>query len=93
VVAITSQTCSQVSPSVGAPKGKPLGVLRISTFNKQTGALFLERLNDLQKAGVGSLVIDLRNNGGGSFQAGVQVRTTHVPPLSSVYRRCYFSWI
>lgn len=74
VVAVTSQKCETISPAVGAPQDKPLGVMRIATFNKQTAGLFLEQLKNLQEAGVGSLVLDLRNNGGGSFPAGVLVR-------------------
>ena len=75
VLAVTSQQCQSASPSTGAPAGKPVGVLRVSTFNKQTADLFRDELRKLKDAGVGSLVLDLRNNGGGSFPAGVQVRS------------------
>lgn len=73
VLAVTAQQCQSASPSTGAPTDKPVGVLRVSTFNKQTADLFREELRKLKAAGVGSLVVDLRNNGGGSFPAGVQV--------------------
>lgn len=74
VVAVRSQTCSSVSPTVGAAANRPVGVLRVATFNKQTVDLFTQQLRALNKAGVGAIILDLRNNGGGSFPAGVQVR-------------------
>lgn len=72
VRAVSGETCASVSPAVGAPPGK-LGFIRVATFNKQTAGLFTEQLRDLNRAGIGALVLDLRNNGGGSFPAGVQV--------------------
>lgn len=62
-----------ISGSVGFPVGKEVGYIRISTFNKRTGELFTEQLNELKQAGVNAFVLDIRNNGGGYFPAGVQV--------------------
>ena len=73
VAAVSSQVCQSVSAKVGAPKAAKLGYIRIATFNKQTPALFKSQLSKLQDAGVGAILLDLRNNGGGSFPAGVQV--------------------
>jgi carboxyl-terminal processing protease len=73
VAAVTTQTCNAVSSTVGAPPGAKLAFVRLSTFTKQTPALFVQQLRRLQSAGVGAIVLDLRNNGGGSFSAGVQV--------------------
>lgn len=64
-----------VSSSVGLQAGRNVGYIRISTFNKKTGALFTQQLNDLKQAGVDAFVLDVRNNGGGYFPAGVQVRS------------------
>lgn len=73
IAAVSSEVCGPVSRAVGAGSGAQVGVIRISTFNKQTAGLFLEQLDALQRRGVTDIVLDLRNNGGGYFPAGVQV--------------------
>jgi carboxyl-terminal processing protease len=78
---VTAQTCPSVSPAVGAPKDATVGFLRVSAFNKQTPGLFKKQLAKLKDAGVGAIVLDLRNNGGGSFPAGVQVRKHQPTPV------------
>ena len=66
--------CSSVAPAVGAPDGAKLSWIRIATFNSQTAGRFKQELSKANEAGAGAIVLDLRNNGGGSFQSGVQVR-------------------
>ena len=74
IPAVLSERCGTVSSSVGFPADRKVGYIRISTFNKKTGDLFTQQLNDLKQAGVNAFVLDIRNNGGGYFAAGVQVR-------------------
>jgi len=66
--------CSRASPSVG-PEGSSgsLGYIRVATFNGKTVQAFKEALNELEEKGMDGLVLDIRNNGGGLFPAGVQV--------------------
>lgn len=46
--------------------GKPIGIIRVTTFSEQT-AQFLPAVQSLQAKGVTEFVIDLRNNPGGLF--------------------------
>jgi hypothetical protein len=68
-----SESCGTVSSSVGLKADRKVGYIRISTFNKKTAELFSQQLNDLRQAGADAFVLDIRNNGGGYFPAGVQV--------------------
>ena len=69
---VMSALCSKVSPSVGLSSDS-LGYIRIATFNGNTSRAFAEALLSLKKQGAGSLILDIRNNGGGLFPSGVQV--------------------
>lgn len=71
---MSSAACGPVAAAVGAPPGADMAYLRISTFNRRTVDLFEEQLRALRAAGASAVVLDLRNNGGGYFPAGVQVR-------------------
>ncbi|KAF8071053.1 ctpA [Scenedesmus sp. PABB004] len=73
---VTFATCTGVAPAVlppGAAAPGKLGYLRLATFNSNTTAAAQEALAALDKAGVAGLVLDIRNNGGGLFPAGVNV--------------------
>ena len=50
-----------------------LGYIRVATFSKQTVEKVQDALTSLKAAGAGRLVLDVRNNGGGLFPAGVEV--------------------
>ena len=52
---------------------KKMGYIRVATFNKQTSLKFREALDELKGQGMESLVLDIRNNGGGLFPAGIEV--------------------
>lgn len=82
IAAVSSAGCGAVAAAVGAPPGADVAYLRISTFNRRTVELFEEQLRALRTAGASAIVLDLRNNGGGYFPAGVQVRGVHggLPP-------------
>ena len=80
IAAVTSAACGPVSRAVGAPAGADVGYIRISTFNRRTVELFEEQLRALRAGGASAVVLDLRNNGGGYFPAGVQVPVPSPPP-------------
>jgi len=61
-----------------APSSK-LGYIRVGTFSKQTAEKVRAALNDLRAGGAQRLVLDMRNNGGGLFPAGVEVGRMFIP--------------
>lgn len=50
-----------------------IGVLTVSRFDKETGAKVRQAAEDFQKRGVKGVVLDLRGNGGGYLEAGIEV--------------------
>lgn len=76
------------NPSVGGqllPDSK-IGYIRIAVFNENTGDDFAKKYKELEQQGMQALVLDLRGNPGGVFDAGVQVAGMLVPkgPIVSV---------
>ncbi|CAL5221069.1 g3193 [Coccomyxa viridis] len=79
---VTSQLCSSPSSSTSetsqsaeptaASTGK-IGYIRVSTFSKQTPENARSALQKLKADGADRFVLDVRNNGGGFFPAGVDV--------------------
>jgi carboxyl-terminal processing protease len=56
-----------------APSSDALGYIRIAAFNKSTVAETAAAVKDLRARGAARLLLDLRDNGGGLFPAGVDV--------------------
>ena len=50
-----------------------LGYIKLTGFQSKTGLELTKALNDLTHQGMQCLVLDLRRNGGGLFQAGIEV--------------------
>ncbi|GMH36540.1 hypothetical protein BSKO_04408 [Bryopsis sp. KO-2023] len=65
--------CNGVNPKVDPNGSRKIGYLHIARFTSQTAKDVKEAILDLQEKKVESLLIDIRNNGGGSFPAGVTV--------------------
>lgn len=67
-----------------------IGKIEIRQFTSQTAASFNEQLEDLEKSGMRSLIIDVRNNPGGYLVAVVEILNTLIPEgeivLQSEYR-------
>lgn len=61
------------SPSVTSKVDGTVGILSISRFDEQTGEQARTEANKLKAAGVKSVVLDLRDNGGGYLSAAPQV--------------------
>lgn len=69
------------NPSVGGqllPDTK-IGYIRIAVFNENTGDDFAKKYKELEEQGMQALILDLRGNPGGIFDAGVQVAGMLVP--------------
>jgi len=74
LIPVSYALCESVSGSLGeGAEGSKLGYIRLSTFNKNTAAATKEAMLELKKVGAERYVLDLRNNGGGLFLAGVEV--------------------
>jgi len=50
-----------------------LGYIKLTGFQSKTGLELTKALHDLTRQGMQCLVLDLRRNGGGLFQAGIEV--------------------
>ena len=55
-----------------------VGYIKISTFNNGTAQEFTDAYNDLKEQGISSLVIDLRDNGGGLVSESLNLAKTMV---------------
>ncbi|KAL4425371.1 hypothetical protein ABPG75_009387 [Micractinium tetrahymenae] len=65
--------CGSSGNLAPADPDSKLGYIRIATFSKQTAEKVRTALTELQQGGAQRLVLDVRNNGGGLFPAGVEV--------------------
>ena len=61
-----------------------VGYVRITQFSEPTAEELSHRLDDLQKAGMQALVLDLRNNPGGLLNSAVDVCGQFLPPKTMV---------
>jgi carboxyl-terminal processing protease len=62
-----------VCDGTGASTSSKVGYIRLATFSKQTAEKVRAALRELKSLNVDRLVLDVRNNGGGLFPAGVEV--------------------
>ncbi len=62
-----------------------VGYINISMFNENTGDELERIYNDLQQKGIEMLVLDLRNNPGGSLYAAVDVADFFIPKGPILY--------
>ncbi|TJY44245.1 S41 family peptidase [Cohnella pontilimi] len=63
----------QLPVATGQMMGDGIGYLSLSGFTSDAGELFRNQLVRLEQAGMKSLIIDLRNNGGGYVNAAQQI--------------------
>jgi carboxyl-terminal processing protease len=63
-----------------------IGYLKINNFAEQTGPDFRAAVEDLLEQGMEALVIDLRNNSGGLFQAAIEVANCFVKDEDVIVR-------
>lgn len=84
-VSLTRSTI-QLKTVAGKMLREDVGLIRIAMFNEHTGDDFVKKLNELEAAGMKSLVLDLRDNPGGLLDQAVIVSRHLVPkgPIVSV---------
>jgi len=56
-----------------------IGYIRITQFNEPTADEFEKALDKLEKQGMDSLIIDLRNNPGGLLDAAIRISSKFIP--------------
>ncbi len=56
-----------------------MGLIKIGSFNRNTGEQFANAYNDLLEQGMQGLILDLRDNGGGEMNAALQICNYFVP--------------
>ena len=61
-----------------------IGYVRLIQFNEPTAEELSKELDELQKAGMQALILDLRNNPGGLLNSAVDVCAQFLPPRSKV---------
>lgn len=84
-VSLTRSTI-QLKTVAGKMLRSDVGLIRIAMFNEHTGDDFVKKFNELEAAGMKSLVLDLRDNPGGLLDQAVIVSRQLVPkgPIVSV---------
>ncbi|KAL4854503.1 C-terminal processing peptidase [Chlorella vulgaris] len=70
---VDSALCSSSGQLAPGSSSSSLGYIRVATFNKQTAEKVRAALLTLREQGAERFVLDVRNNGGGLFPAGVEV--------------------
>ena len=63
-----------------------IGYIRIMLFSDRTDKELEDALNELREQGASHLIIDLRGNGGGLFDAAIDVSSTFLPDGVVVYQ-------
>mmetsp|Transcript_19209 Transcript_19209/g.47472 ORF Transcript_19209/g.47472 Transcript_19209/m.47472 type:complete len:483 (+) Transcript_19209:138-1586(+) len=73
------KTQSVKTSTFASSNGKKVGLIKVTSFNLETEKLVREALDEIRKASVSALVIDLRGNAGGYMPAGVDVAKLFLP--------------
>jgi carboxyl-terminal processing protease len=72
-LAVTRGTVPIKSVDIALMLNKTTGYIKINRFAENTYNEFLSGLNQLKKKGANSIIIDLRNNGGGYLEKAVEI--------------------
>ena len=72
-------------PSVSKENFNNVGYIKIDTFSNTTYTQFKDALESLEKDGITSLIIDVRNNGGGYLNSAVEIAELFVEKGKNIY--------
>ena len=75
-----------VNSSIYEKNDKKIGYLSISIFSSAASKQFKERLEELEKNGIDSLVIDVRGNNGGYLTAVTDIASQLLPKGKVIYQ-------
>ncbi len=67
------------------PDNSPLGYIRLSQFSANATAEVAHAIDQLEKQGATSYILDLRNNPGGLLQAGIEIARLWIDSGTIVY--------
>lgn len=72
-------------PSVSKENFNDIGYIKIDTFSNTTYTQFKEALEALEKNNINSLVIDVRNNGGGYLNSAAEIAELFIEKGKNIY--------
>lgn len=72
-------------PTIEKNKYDNVGYIKITSFANKTAEQFKEALESLESEGITSLVIDLRNNGGGYLNSAVEIAELFIEKGKNIY--------
>lgn len=72
-------------PSVSKENFNNVGYIKIDTFSNTTYTQFKDALESLEKDGITSLIIDVRNNGGGYLNSAVEIAELFIEKGKNIY--------
>lgn len=82
---ITTKAQNVIITSVTKNNYEGVGYIKISTFSNTTYSQFKTALESLESEGISSLVIDVRNNGGGYLSPAVEIAELFVTKGKNIY--------
>lgn len=82
---IQLKTIDYPSVTSSIEEGTNIGYISISTFTNTTARLFTEHLTKLENEGIDSLIIDLRDNGGGYLVSAKQIASLFIEKGKTLY--------
>lgn len=82
-------TADTVIPDLYEKGGKKIGYLRIVSFSSATAEQFAKGYEALREAGAQSLVLDLRDNGGGQLNALIDLLNYILPKDTPLFSYAY----
>ncbi len=77
---------SSVKSKLYEKEGKKIGYLYLNIFALNTAEQFKEKLNELEKQGIDSLIIDVRDNGGGHLITAKQIISSLIDSSKIMYQ-------
>jgi len=75
-----------VSMKVFEKNSKKVGYIRISLFSSVSSKQFEEKLKELEKEGIDSLIIDVRDNNGGYLTSVTDIASMLIPKGEKIYQ-------
>ena len=73
VVSVKREKLSEITVACEKLAGEDIGYIQITGFGTSTASEFRTALTQMENEGVASLIIDLRNNGGGLVNSAIEV--------------------